>query len=221
MSGRPADRLPVFDLRRQHAFLYAPRERKQERQQCQQHERQPAVAKPDDRQDADELADIGKHADNAGCEQVFHRIHVAHKTRYQRARLLSGHVVRRQVNELVHQAAAQGMRHLLSEYGEQAFPRRLHQASHRQHAEVEQDKRKRRLSAFRHGIHNPRQNQRRNQRGDARADDRENNAQRQALLRPDRIQNHIPDPLFTPHVLRLPSARLSSATQTALCTPAP
>lgn len=30
MSGRPADRFPVLHLRRQHAFLYAPRERKQE-----------------------------------------------------------------------------------------------------------------------------------------------------------------------------------------------
>ena len=65
MAQGTADSTAVFDLRGQHIFLHDARKPEQKRQQHQKHNGKPLVPKPDDGKNTDDLACIGKHADNA------------------------------------------------------------------------------------------------------------------------------------------------------------
>ena len=113
IAGGAAHRAAMLQLRRQHALLHPAREAEQERQQRRQNQRKAPVLEPDHRQNADDAARVGEHADDAAGEQVLHRVHVAHEPGDQRARLLPVQRIGAQSGELRHQPAAQRVGDLL------------------------------------------------------------------------------------------------------------
>ena len=114
MPGCPSHCFSVFNLGGQHIFLHMPCKSKQKGKQHQQYKGKSPVGKPDDRQNTDDLTCIRKHADNAGCEQVFHGIHISHKSGNQGSRFLASHIVCSQIHKFFHKAAAKGMSDLLA-----------------------------------------------------------------------------------------------------------
>ena len=177
-----AHRAAVRQLRRKHILLYAAREPEKQRQKRRQHERQPAVCKPDNRQNADDLARIGKHADDTACKERLHRVHIAHKPGNERAGLLVVEAFRAQARKFCHQPAAQRVRNLLPEHGQPALAQRFHHARQRDQREICRRGREADPLARRQRVDNPPQNQRRKHRRGDRPADGQHDAQREPFL---------------------------------------
>ena len=79
LPGDSGDRAAVVQLRGQHPLLNATGKHGKQRQHQQQDQRKAGVFHRNDPHDGDDAAGICCHADDAGSEQGFHRVHIARK----------------------------------------------------------------------------------------------------------------------------------------------
>ena len=199
-EGRgPAHGLPVGNLGAKHIFLYIPCEEKQRRQQAQQHQAEAKVFPAQHDKNADDLAQVGKHADDTGAEQVFHRVHVAYKPGDQLSGLPGGQRAGGQAGELCHHTAAQAVGDFLAEDGEQALPGGFQQPRQGQQAEIQQHLSKGRGGSGGERIHDFCQHQRRQQGGNHGPHHRQHNAEAEPYIFLHRLKEHGADIFLVMH----------------------
>ena len=143
MGGGAADGLAVLDLGGQHIFLHMAGKGEQQGQQEQEQECQAFGLKPDDHQDAYDLAGVREHADNAGGEEILHGVHIAHEAGHHSARLLPIQLFGGKPYEFGHQTAPEGVGNLLSADRQQALAGRFQDSGQCQHGEIEQNQKQR------------------------------------------------------------------------------
>ena len=132
----------VVQLGGQHPLLHMAGEHREQRQHQQQDQRKAGVLHRDDRHDGEDAAGICHHADDAGGEQRFHRVHIARKAGRHLAGVLACQRAGGQPGQLPGHFRAQGVGHFLAEEHQQAFLRRGEPPFQRQTAEVKQHRRR-------------------------------------------------------------------------------
>ena len=136
--AHPAHRRPVLELRGQHPLLERPGHPQQQgRDQQHQDAQSPALHK-DDRQDAEHLAHIHRHAHDTGGKQGLHGVHISHEPGGHGSRLPPGEPGRGQARQLGAHGAPQGTGQLLAQHRQQKLLTGVENARQGQGAEVQQ-----------------------------------------------------------------------------------
>ena len=138
LTGNSGHGPAVVQLGGQHPLLHMAGEHREQRQHQQQDHRKAGVLHGDDREDRENAARIGHHADDTGREQRFHSVHIARKAGRHLAGVLGCQRTGGQPGQLPGHLRAEGVGHFLAEEDQQTFLRRGEPALQCKAAEVGQ-----------------------------------------------------------------------------------
>ena len=138
LTGDSCNGTAVIQLCGQHPLLHMAGEHRKQRQHQQQHQRNAGVFYRDDRHDGNDAAGICRHADDAGGEQRFHRVHIAGKACRHLAGVLACQRACGQPSKLPGHFRPQRVGHFLAKEHQQAFLRGGKPPFQRQTAKVKQ-----------------------------------------------------------------------------------
>ena len=209
LPGDSGDCAAVVQLRGQHPLLDVTGEHGKQRQNQQQDQCKAGVFHRNDPHDGDDAAGICCHADDAGSEQGFHRVHIARKAGGHLAGVLICQCTGGQAAQLPGHLRAQGMGHPLAKEHQQTFLRRGEHTFQCKAAEVEQHGQKGQRETRGQTVNDPGQQQGRQQGCRHRSRHAQHRAHREKAVRsrchPDGSKHaviiflfHAPSPPFRP-----------------------
>ena len=132
-----ADSPAVLQLCLQHPFLDVPGKGVHKRQQEQEQQGKSAVLDKDYHKNADDLAEVGCHADDPGGKEILDRVYVADKAGDNDAGFLFDEGVGVQCGELFAHGAPESVRHFLSDDRQEAFPPGFQKSGQQKETEIE------------------------------------------------------------------------------------
>ena len=164
LPGHGSHGAAVVQLGGQHALLHMAGKQGKQRQHQQQDQRKAGVLHRDHYQNGHDAAGVRRHADDAGGEQGFHRVHIAGKAGCHLTGVLAYQYAGRQPGQLAGHLGAQSVGHLLAEQHQQALLRGGQPPFQRKAAKIEQHRLHRQRDACRQPVDDAGQQQRRHQR---------------------------------------------------------
>ena len=164
LPRRGGNRAAVFELRGKHPLLHEPRKEREQREHRKQNQRKSRIPHRDDRQNRENPAGIGNHADNPRGEERLHGVHIPRKAGGDLPRFLRNERGGGQTGQFPRHFGAQSMGHPLSEQHKERFLRRGQHTLQRETAEIEQYRRTGKRDSAREVVDHAGKQQRRNQR---------------------------------------------------------